>query len=231
LLKKLTLVLGVAGLFAGAIVVAVAGPSSRSTSAPSVRPPAASLSEAPPRAQAAMDRSGMAPGQAQADTTAADQSKGDAELPVPSSSTMAFSRNVPPVSIQDASVTLTRVAHDRRDFRAIALKSTDGTAAVILVERSVHQRWGRLLIPAERRVFGAFAKNSKLGDWLILMTDYQIYGEADPVPITVYRWNRSDVEAYAACGIQPTGFDHCTDDFFRSADMIILSFGFSSAPH
>jgi hypothetical protein len=115
------------------------------------------------------------------------------------------------------------VIRPQRNLRVFALKSTQETAAVILVEVSIHDRWGRLMIPAERQIIQAFADNPTLGKWLILLDDVDIRGEPDPVPLTAYRWTRDDVQKYNECGIPAVDLDACTDAFYRLAKVVILS--------
>ena len=106
------------------------------------------------------------------------------------------------------------------------LPSTPATVALSLRESvSGDQRWGEIMIPAERRLFAQFASDSSLGQWLILITDVDVSDGPDPVPLTAYRWDRGAVEAFAACGIPPSGFDECTDGFFVAAttQMLIAS--------
>jgi hypothetical protein len=103
------------------------------------------------------------------------------------------------------------------------LLSTPSTVALALRESvSGDQRWGEVMIPAERRLFAGFAGDPSLGRWLILITDVDVSDGPDPVPLTAYRWDRGAVEHFAACGIPPSGFDACTDGFFVAAETQML---------
>jgi hypothetical protein len=86
-----------------------------------------------------------------------------------------------------------------------------------------------LAVPAQRTIFRAFDADPTMGDWLILLVDISVHGLFDPVPLTAYRWDRSEVEAYVACGIPTTGLaldglDPCTQDFYRSANVVVFRF-------
>jgi hypothetical protein len=148
---------------------------------------------------------------------------GDVLAPGPPYPFYLFERATPPADIQAASLDLVKVIRPQRNLRVFALKSTQETAAVILVEVSIHDRWGRLMIPAERQIIQAFADNPTLGKWLILLDDVDIRGEPDPVPLTAYRWTRDDVQKYNECGIPAVDLDACTDAFYRLAKVVILS--------
>jgi hypothetical protein len=134
-----------------------------------------------------------------------------------------FERAKPPTRIQDASVDLIKVVPPHKDLHLFALSSTRDTAALLVLEVSLHKRWGRLMIPAERRIIRAFAADSSLGRWLILLTDVDVRGEPDPIPLTAYRWTRSDVERFKQCGIPASQMNDCTDAFYLAARTVIVS--------
>jgi hypothetical protein len=134
-----------------------------------------------------------------------------------------FERATPPADIQAASLDLVKVVSPHKNLHVFALKSTQDTAAVTVVEVSIHSRWGKLMIPAERRIIRAFANNPALGKWLILLDDIDVRGEPDPVPLTAYRWTRDDVEQYKECGIPALDIDACTDAYYRVAKVVIVS--------
>jgi hypothetical protein len=134
-----------------------------------------------------------------------------------------FEQATPPVDIQAASLNLVKVVLPHKNLHVFALKSTQGTAAVNVVEVSTHNRWGRLMIPAERQIIRAFANDPTLGEWLILLDDVDIRGEPDPVPLTAYRWTRDEVEQYKECGIPVLDLDACTDAYYRVARVVIVS--------
>jgi hypothetical protein len=128
---------------------------------------------------------------------------------------------LPAASLQPGSVKLASLFPRTERLWVTALRSTEGTAAVVVVEESIDRPWGELLIPAERRIFRSFARDRSLGDWLIVVSDVVVLGERDPVPLTAYRWSRDDVEAYAACGISERDLDDCAVAFFRAAHVLM----------
>lgn len=128
---------------------------------------------------------------------------------------------LPQASLQPGSVKLADLFPREERLRVIALRSTEGTAAVVLIEQSIDRPWGELLIPAERKIFRSFAADRSLGDWLIVASDVIVLGERDPVPFTVYRWSRDAVEAYADCGISDRDVDRCARQFFRLAQTLM----------
>src|SRR5947207_9861437 len=94
-----------------------------------------------------------------------------------------FDRNDLVGSVQPGSVTLLRSVRRDRDLEVTALHSPAGEAAVEVREidhRS--ERWGRLMIPAERSIIAAFAKDSSLGGSLVIVDDVLVRGGKDPVP-------------------------------------------------
>jgi hypothetical protein len=154
---------------------------------------------------------------------------GDVIAPGPPVPVFLFERATPPADIQQGSIELATLIHQQKDLHVVALKSTRETAAVILVEVSAHQRWGRLMIPAERQIIRAFAQDPKLGDWLILLTDVDVRDEPDPIPLTAYRWTRDDVEQYDRCGIPPAAIDDCTQAFYAAARTVLVAAGAQAA--
>jgi hypothetical protein len=148
---------------------------------------------------------------------------GDVLEPGPAHPFYLFERATPPVDIRAASLNLVKVVPPHKHLHVFALKSTEGTAAVSVVEVSTHGRWGRLMIPAERQIIRAFANDPTLGKWLILLDDVDIRGEPDPVPLTAYRWTRDEVEQYKECGIPAVDLDACTDAYYRVARVVIVS--------
>ncbi len=130
----------------------------------------------------------------------------------------------PDARVQPSSVKLAELVPWDPRLNVVAPPSPGETAALDLVEDAFPtDRWGALLIPAERRTFAAFAADRTLGEWLIMFTDVRVVRGPDPIPTTGYRWTRADVEAYAACGIPASLIDECTIAFFRSADTVLFS--------
>jgi hypothetical protein len=122
--------------------------------------------------------------------------------------------------VQSASRRLSTVVPRERDLNVKAIHSPDGSAAVQLREHdTAQQRWGRLMIPAERRIIAAFARDPSFGQWLIIVDDVKVRGGTDPIPRTGYRWKRADVEAYARCGIPTEVIDLCTQAFYATPEM------------
>jgi hypothetical protein len=148
---------------------------------------------------------------------------GDVLAPGPPYPFYLFERATPPADIQKSSLSLVKVIAPQKNLHVFALKSTQDTAAVIVVEVSIHSRWGRLMIPAERRIIQAFADDPSMGKWLILLDDVDIRGEPDPVPLTAYRWTRDQVQEYNECGIPAVELEACTDAFYRLARVVIVS--------
>jgi hypothetical protein len=137
-----------------------------------------------------------------------------------------FGPQFPSAAVTPASQRAERTVGTHARLKVEPLPSTPATVALALQESvSGHEQWGEVMIPAERKLFASFAGDSSLGDWLILLTDVEVSGGPDPVPLTAYRWDRGSVEAFAACGIPPTGFNICTDRFFGAAliQMLISS--------
>jgi predicted small secreted protein len=151
---------------------------------------------------------------------------GDVLAPGPPYPFYLFEQATPPTDIQEASLSLVKQVPRQKNLHVVALKSTQDTAAVIVLEVSNHGRWGELMIPAERRIIRAFAADRSLGKWLILLSDVDIRGEPDPIPLTAYRWTRDDVQTYERCGIPQSEIDSCTQAFFLVAKTVIVSTGF-----
>jgi hypothetical protein len=134
-----------------------------------------------------------------------------------------FERGKPPVDFQQGSTALVALLPKTPGLHVAALKSTKDSAAVFMIEDDPKAAWGELLLPAEKTVFERFAANPKLGGWLMVIDDVIVYGPKDPVPITAYRWARSDVEKYVACGIPKPGTQNdCSRTFFLIARTVIL---------
>jgi hypothetical protein len=133
----------------------------------------------------------------------------------------------PPTDVQGATRDLAADVASHKRLKLTPLPSTDGTVALAFEEFSTEkQQWGGVMIPEERKLFGRFASDSTLGDWLIVLDDVIVTGGADPIPLTAYRWPRSAVEAYAACGIPPQFvIDECTHAFYSASDTMYVMRG------
>jgi hypothetical protein len=142
-----------------------------------------------------------------------------------------FERATPPMAVRPASVDLVGTVPPHKHLLIGPLSSTKDTAALIVIEVSIHSRWGSLMIPAERRIIRAFADDRTMGRWLILLTDVVVRGEPDPVPMTAYRWTRDDVERFRACGIPAAVIDDCTDAFYASAKTVFIASGGATQGH
>jgi hypothetical protein len=137
-----------------------------------------------------------------------------------------FDRNDLIGPVQTSSLSLAKPFRHVTDLHVAPLHSPTGEAAVEVLETDHGtQRWGRLMIPAERRIIASFARNQALGQWLVIVDDVLIQGGPDPVPLTGYRWARKDVEAYAACGIPARAIDGCTSAFYVEASMWMMPVG------
>jgi hypothetical protein len=153
-------------------------------------------------------------------------SGGDAVAPAPGvegGKSYLFRVDRPPVAVRPASVKLADLVADISGLGTAGLPSTNGAAAVILVEDSPGTPWGTLLNEAERKIFGAFAADESMGPWLILVSDVVVRDQKDPVPPTGYRWDRKDVQAYVSCGIPASGTNDCKSAFFRAARSVVLA--------
>jgi hypothetical protein len=126
----------------------------------------------------------------------------------------------PPTDVQRATRHLAALVapHDR--LKLTPLPSTSGTVAIAFEEFSKNSDvWGGVMIPEEKKLFARFASDTSLGNWLIILDDVIVKNGKDPVPLTAYRWPRSAVEAYAACGIPPQFvIDRCTSAFYSASD-------------
>jgi hypothetical protein len=109
-------------------------------------------------------------------------------------------------------------------LKVTALASSQETVALGLQETARgEQRWGEIMIPEQRRLIRRFAQDTSTGAWLILITDVEVLDAPDPVPLVAYRWERTEVEAFAQCGIPPfMTFNECTDTFYQAAEVIFL---------
>jgi hypothetical protein len=130
----------------------------------------------------------------------------------------------PPTLVRDASVELKAMVDGHVRLKITPLPSTDGTVALGFQETSsVRDRWGNIMIPAERKLFVRFASDASLGQWLIVVDDVHVTDGKDPIPLTAYRWPRSAVEAYFACGINPAFvIDDCTHSFYGASEIAYL---------
>jgi hypothetical protein len=138
----------------------------------------------------------------------------------------SFDRNDLVGPVQKASLDLVSVPPSNSDLQVRALHSPNGEAAVeVREDDDATQRWGRLLIPAERAIIAAFARNHALGQWLVIVDDVRVHGGLDPIPLTGYRWSRPDVEAYARCGIPARVIDQCTSAFYEKSQMWLMPVG------
>jgi hypothetical protein len=130
----------------------------------------------------------------------------------------------PPTLVRGATLRLKALVDDIARLKITALPSTHGTVALGFQESSsVKDRWGDIMIPAQRKLFGRFASDPSLGNWLIILDDVIVTDGKDPIPLTAYRWNRSAVEAYADCGIPPLFvIDDCTHAFYGESEIAFL---------
>lgn len=133
----------------------------------------------------------------------------------------------PPTDVQNPTKELASQVANHPRLELTLLPSTAGTVAIAFDETSTEkQRWGGVMIPEERKLFSRFASDPTLGDWLIVLDDVIISDGPDPVPLTAYRWPRSAVEAYAACGIQHLFvIDDCTHTFYSGSDTMYVRRG------
>jgi hypothetical protein len=144
-------------------------------------------------------------------------------VPVTSRPIFVFGHAVPVPVAQPASRRLAGLVPSSRRLDVTALPSPRDTAAVGLREHTrFDQHWGALSIPAQRQIIAAFAADPTMGSWLVLVTDVDIRGGPDPIPLTAYRWDRQAVEAYAACGIPPVEVDDCTFRFFVAGEAVLV---------
>lgn len=130
----------------------------------------------------------------------------------------------PPTDVQTATRQLAADIRIGPRLKITVLPSTTGTVALAFDEISTEkQQWGGVMIPEQRKMFGRFASDPSLGDWLIVLDDVIVSDGLDPIPLTAYRWPRSAVEAYAACGIPPQFvIDDCTHAFYEASDIMLV---------
>ena len=130
----------------------------------------------------------------------------------------------PPTDVQRSSRQLMDSVTPNKRLKLTPLPSTDGTVAIAFQETTPYrQRWGAVMIPAERHLFAEFAANRSLGNWLIVVDDVIVTGGQDPVPLTAYRWPRSAVEQYANCGIPMSlEIEDCTHEFYHVAETVFV---------
>lgn len=125
--------------------------------------------------------------------------------------------------VQPPSWTLVRLVPKHRHLTVRPLPSGEGTSAINLIEvSSFEERWGRLMTPAQRRIFAAFADDADLGKWLVIVNDVDVTDGPDPIPLTAYRWTRAAVETYALCGIPPSEIDDCTKAFYHASETMFV---------
>ena len=130
---------------------------------------------------------------------------------------------LPEFQVPPSSRRLVQMLGTRPRLEVEALRSEQGTVALKFVETATPKNeWGAVMTPSQRRVFGAFAADPTMGEWLIVFTDVMVVGGTDPIPLTGYRWKRVDVEAYAECGIPSSGLDTCTRLFYATPQMVLL---------
>jgi hypothetical protein len=133
----------------------------------------------------------------------------------------------PPTDVQGATRDLAAQVPAHKRLKLTPLPSTEGTVALAFEETSTEkQQWGGVMIPEQRKLFARFASDASLGDWLIVLDDVIVSNGPDPVPLTAYRWPRSAVEAYAACGIPPLFvIENCTHAFYSAGDTMYVMRG------
>jgi hypothetical protein len=173
------------------------------------------------QARAARDLEGILMGGAQGDP---EEGPVGVRAATPAGAVFIFGAPSATVSAQPASLRLAAAVPAHRSLEVRALASGEGIAAVYLKEVSkVKQRWGRLMTPALRMIFAAFAEDADEDPWLVIVDDVEVTDGPDPIPITAYRWAREAVEAYAGCGIPLEGIDDCTATFYSSSEMVFPS--------
>jgi hypothetical protein len=130
----------------------------------------------------------------------------------------------PPTDVRRSTLTLMNAVTPNKRLKLTPLPSTDGTVALAFQETTPYrQRWGAVMIPAERRMFAQFAADRSLGNWLIVVDDVIVTGGKDPVPLTAYRWPREAVEQYATCGIPMSlEIEDCTHEFYAQAETVYV---------
>jgi hypothetical protein len=134
-----------------------------------------------------------------------------------------FERGTPAVDFQPGSKSLVEMLRSTPGLHVAALRSTPDSAAIFMIEDDQAVPWGTILLPAEKSVFEKFAADPTMGDWLMVIDDVIVGGPKDPVPVTAYRWARSDVEKYVQCGIPKPGTQNdCSKVFYLIARTVIL---------
>jgi len=130
----------------------------------------------------------------------------------------------PPTDVQGGTLSLLNGVAPNKRLKLTPLPSTEGTVALAFQETTPYrQRWGAVMIPAERHMFAQFAANRSLGNWLIVVDDVIVTGGKDPVPLTAYRWPREAVEQYASCGIPMSlEIEDCTHEFYSAAETVYV---------
>ena len=158
-----------------------------------------------------------------------DPAGGDVLVGIPFPMTV-FGPPLKTASIQPGTVKLKNLILSHPRLKVTALASSKKTVALGFQEKAKrHERWGEVMIPEERKVFQRFALDASLGQWLIVITDVEVVGAPDPVPLVAYRWARSDVETFSECGIPPAmTFNRCTDHFYAAAQVVFLKLGAGS---
>src|SRR6266540_2391414 len=130
----------------------------------------------------------------------------------------------PPTDVRRSTLQLMDSVTPHKRLELTPLPSTDGTVALGFQETTPYrQRWGAIMIPAQRHLFALFAADRSLGNWLIIVDDVIVTGGPDPVPLTAYRWPRSAVEQYASCGIPLSlEIEDCTHGFYGAARTVFV---------
>jgi len=83
----------------------------------------------------------------------------------------------PRTDVQRSSLQLMDSAAPNKRLKLTPLPSTDGTVALAFQETTpFRQRWGAIMIPAERHLFAEFAADRSLGKWLIVVDDVIVTG-------------------------------------------------------
>ena len=151
-------------------------------------------------------------------------------VPVLSRPVFIFGPAVPVSEVQVGSFALASGFTESSRLKVAPLPSPTGTAAAYVREVSrFEDRWGAIGIPAQRRIFASFAADPTLGEWLVLVSDIEVRGPSDPVPMSAYRWPREAVEAYSECGIPREGegvpwtrLDDCSGSFYAASETLLV---------
>jgi hypothetical protein len=171
---------------------------------------------------------GASPGQSvEGVETPTQTAGGDAVPPIETErKTLFVQGNVAPMDFRPGSRDLVqaveRLGLSDEGLLVVALKTTDDASGVFLLEDAPDMDWGSLLTQGQPEIFRTFHQNPGLGRWLILVTDVVVHRLDDPIPPTGYRWARTDVDAYAKCGMPADPADECRREFFRSATTVVL---------